>query len=232
MKPQDTPSDIPYGYCHCGCGQKTRIAPCSDKHRGHTRGVPLLYVHGHNGLGIRRVEFSPPNPTGLCLCGCGGPTPIATKTDSAVPQLRGYANRYLPGHYGRKNPIAYVEADCGFHTPCWVWQRAQDGRGYGRSKGRRSHQEIYEQFKGPVPKDLQLDHLCRNRLCCNPDHLEPVTNQVNAQRGAGSKLNPERVRHIRNLAGLMSHRAIARMLHIPRSTVGGVIRRERWANVE
>jgi len=42
---------------------------------------------------------------------------------------------------------------------------------------------MYEYFKGPVPDGLELDHLCRVRSCCNPDHLEPVTHKENIRRG-------------------------------------------------
>lgn len=44
----ETSNEIPYGYCHCGCGQKTRVANASDKRRGWIRGEPLHYVNGHN----------------------------------------------------------------------------------------------------------------------------------------------------------------------------------------
>ena len=48
------------------------------------------------------------------------------------------------------------------------------------------HRTVYEFIKGPIPKGLQLDHLCRNRICVNPDHLEPVTHRVNSLRGRGA----------------------------------------------
>jgi hypothetical protein len=47
MNPQDTSSDIPYGYCHCGCGQKTSIAQNSAPHRGYLRGEPSKYIANH-----------------------------------------------------------------------------------------------------------------------------------------------------------------------------------------
>ena len=70
---------------------------------------------------------------------------------------------------------------------CWVWTASIRPNGYGefRCNGRltRAHRFAYEQMVGPVPEGLQLDHLCRNRACVNPEHLEPVTGSVNVQRG-------------------------------------------------
>lgn len=74
---------------------------------------------------------------------------------------------------------------------CWEWTGSTTMRanGYGQIKVDRrnvtTHRLAYELLVGPVPPGMQLDHLCRNRLCCNPDHLEPVSAAANVRRGWG-----------------------------------------------
>lgn len=55
----------------------------------------------------------------------------------------------------------------------------------GRNRFTHSHRFAYELLVGPVPEGMQLDHLCRNRWCCNPEHLELVTPRENTLRGVG-----------------------------------------------
>lgn len=70
---------------------------------------------------------------------------------------------------------------------CWEWTGSISG-GYGRFRPGASrptasaHRWAYEQFVGPVPAGLDLDHLCRNPRCVNPMHLEPVTRRENLRR--------------------------------------------------
>lgn len=66
---------------------------------------------------------------------------------------------------------------------CWEWMGARNGTGYGNIESRGAHRVIYEALVGPIPKGLDLDHLCRNPPCVNPDHLEPVTRSTNLLRG-------------------------------------------------
>lgn len=79
-------------------------------------------------------------------------------------------------------------------TGCWLWTGAANLYSYGViGNGDRSdlvtlvHRAAYEDLVGPIPEGLDLDHLCRNRICCNPDHLEPVTRAENVARGDHAK---------------------------------------------
>lgn len=73
---------------------------------------------------------------------------------------------------------------------CWKWQGPKTTSGYGNfsigsKKHIQAHRWAYEFCVAPIPEGLQLDHLCRVRLCVNPDHLEPVTCRENLLRGEG-----------------------------------------------
>ena len=72
---------------------------------------------------------------------------------------------------------------------CWQWLAYCGENGYGRfylaGKGWLAHRWSYEHHVGPVPAGLQIDHLCRNRGCVNPEHMEPVTPAENVRRSVG-----------------------------------------------
>ncbi len=74
-------------------------------------------------------------------------------------------------------------------STCWNWT-ASTTKGYGQfcvdRTPRAAHRIAWEQLRGPIPDGLTLDHLCRNRRCVNPAHLEPVSMRINLLRGEGA----------------------------------------------
>ena len=174
----------PTGMCFCGCGEKTPTAKTTKC--GYRLGEHIMFVPGHN----RRTKATQaPNPSGLCMCGCGLPVPIhAGPSVAARGLVRGQHVKFVAGHAGRKSPHDYeVDPQSG----CWNWKRAVSSSGYGIAthNGRltTAHRFYYETFVGPIPIGLHIDHLCRNRLCVNPAHLEAVTQSENNRRAALSK---------------------------------------------
>jgi len=76
---------------------------------------------------------------------------------------------------------------------CWEWLSRINRDGYGafrvNKQVRSAHRVAYELLIGPIPEELTLDHLCRNRACVNPSHLEPVSRGDNIRRGATARRN-------------------------------------------
>jgi len=79
---------------------------------------------------------------------------------------------------------------------CWLWIGTVNSTGYGYfqtggrgTKKARAHRYAYEFLVGPIPKGLVLDHLCRVKICVNPEHLQPVTQRENVLRGEVNKNN-------------------------------------------
>lgn len=86
----------------------------------------------------------------------------------------------------KDDPLARLMSRVDKSTGCWIFQGALRN-GYGaisiEKKTVYTHRYSYERLVGPIPDGLVIDHLCRNRACCNPEHLEPVEQRVNCLRG-------------------------------------------------
>ena len=148
---------------------------CSGHYKRWQEGRPINEPMGHSGCSVD---------------GCDRPS-----------RVRKYCNaHYRRWQKGRpiSGPIRRV-----FHGPvksrfphlidksgnCWEWLGSRNPDGYGTisidNRISYAHRIVYEMEVGAIPEDLELDHLCRNRACVNPEHLEPVTQRVNTLRGEG-----------------------------------------------
>lgn len=85
--------------------------------------------------------------------------------------------------YVRDSLLGHIADKFTVGDGCWEWTGQMNDAGYGIARKRRAHRVIYELLVGPIAPGLQLDHLCRNRCCVRPDHLEPVTQAENLRRG-------------------------------------------------
>jgi hypothetical protein len=148
------------------------------------------------------IDMLEPVPYGFCQDGCGLPAPIAKVTNRKLGHVKGQPVQFRRGHNVRLRPrrssspirlLSLLKTDP--VSGCWRWTGYIGGGGYGtvmlkrQGAGKKrhvlAHRFVYSILVGPVPPDLTLDHLCRNRACVNPAHLEPVTMRVNVLRGIG-----------------------------------------------
>ena len=172
-----------------------------------------------------------PDPR-LCECGCGHPAPIAKKTDRRDGVRKGEPLRFISGH-NRRNTTdlsRWFEADGGYETPCWLWAGSLTRKGYGRAQvnGEHTgaHRAMYEAANGALPRNAQLDHLCRNRRCVRPEHMDVVTNAVNSQRASRSRLSYTLVRAIRS--STLPSTLIAKTVGVSRQAISDVRRGHTW----
>ena len=113
-----------------------------------------------------------PNPSGLCMCGCGGQTKLASQTSSAAGNAKNQPVRFLKHHHRLTSPVEYLVDN---ETGCWVWQRSKTNQGYGQiAGGKRAHRVYYERFIGPLSEGQAVHHTCHNPACVNPAHLEAL----------------------------------------------------------
>jgi hypothetical protein len=113
---------------------------------------------------------------------------------------------------------------------CWLWMHSCTHDGYGQFKldnrMMRAHRVAYLFSIGAIPDDLQIDHLCRNRRCCNPMHMELVTTRENTRRGSKVKLTLEQARAIKRSTG--PGLDVAAEFGVTRSTVYTIRNGQSW----
>lgn len=123
-----------------------------------------------------------------------GPKPLGRLSMVNIPEER------TPGR-GRTSVVSYAEEDRGYGSQCWIWQGALNYKGYGllvlKGKLYRAHRYYYERQNGGIPKGLQIDHLCWQRACVNPAHMEVVTPSEHNRRHSRTRFTLEIAREIR-----------------------------------
>jgi len=158
----------------------------------------------------------------------------------------GLGDSRLPPRFWAKvdenGPVPIQHPDMG---RCWQWVGSRTNNGYGQiwDGGRLvlAHRLAYETLVGPIPDGLECDHLCRNRPCVRPSHIEPVTHSANLKRSpfkgqAGeanrnAKLTEAQVREIRWLRGTVSQRKLAALFGVNHSHICHVQTGYSWSSV-
>jgi hypothetical protein len=147
---------------------------------------------------------------------------------------------------------SYVEEEGPLDTKCWMWTGALDRDGYGKTRfhesewtGRKAHREAYRTLKGDVPDELEVQHLCNNRACINPDHLVIGTNQQNkdymvecdrslyGERNTSAKLTEDQVKEVHRLLaqGDLTQSEIGELFGMAQQTISQINRGARWSHI-
>lgn len=247
----NTTQEIPYGFCHCGCGQETKIAPYSRKECGWTIGEPIRFVRGHNAV-KNPIDQTPK----YCECGCGQITPISQNTDHKRGLIKGKHTRFCKGHRLTSAPdvLFWKNVTAGPTDECWEWQGYINDSGYGQIRCGsgpllRAHRVSYEIHKGKIGDGFHVCHACDNRRCVNPNHLWLGTDADNIadmdKKGRRinspnygddhgmSKLTVQQVKDIRELANQgISYGEIGRRFGLSDVHAGRIAKRESWSHIE
>lgn len=158
---------IAFGFCQCGCGEKTNLSTVTRSREGLVKGQPRRFLVNHDKR--NSPPCLPSNPLGLCLCGCGEKTKLASETSTKYGWVKGHPHRFLKGHKEKKpflnpypNPLGECLCGCGQKTKLVQGQprRFLYGHGCRREnhpswKGGRS---LSSHKNGPYVLIYQPDH--------------------------------------------------------------------------
>ena len=148
-----------------------------------------------------------------CACGCG------RKVDYKQPRT-GYLRNHQPSRINPLNERVTAKIRKVAHG-CWEWTGSKNSQGYGNIKvGDRTlpaHRIVFEMYGNALEVGMDIDHLCRNKGCVNPKHLELVTRSENVRRGKSTKLNKTKVLQIR--ASKESSRKICKKFNVCAATI-------------
>jgi len=129
------------------------------------------------------------NEAPLCACGCGGKAPKINRNNSSAGHIKGEHFKCITGHNtGMKSGIGLlmVRVSAPSESECWIWKGPINRKGYGNVQvcgvKRNAHRAVYLECGLSIPDGYHLDHICRNKLCVNPAHMEPVTPRENVKR--------------------------------------------------
>lgn len=191
-----------------------------------------------------------------CECGCGEVTSIATRTIPSRGWTRGKHVRFRNGHAFRVLARGRSDARARFwekvtiaDNGCWEWTSTLH-RGYGIFREepnvsmKRAHRLSYEWENGPIPNGFVVMHLCDNKKCVNPAHLEAGPQAENVRQAADRnllprgedkpqrKLNAEDVKQIRALASQgTSMASLAIKYGVCSPTIQAIVHRRKWRHV-
>jgi hypothetical protein len=178
---------------------------------------------------------------GLCECGCGQATTVASRTFSRRNVRTGQHFRFVYGHGPLNGPVAFWSKVPRHLDPddCWPWQGHRDVKGYGHFGGQRATLLVYEEMVGAVPAGLHMLHRCDNPPCVNPAHLFLGTNADNvadrcakgrSANFAGRKLSDDQVAEIeaRWAAGGIRQGELAAEYGISRPGINNILSGKRY----
>lgn len=124
---------------------------------------------------------------------------------------------------------------------CWEWTAYRSRKGYGLFGQTAAHLVAFRALIGAVAPGLELDHLCRNRACANPCHLEPVPHAENVRRGlhkglkgeanGRAKLTERDIRAIRAMRGKVRQIDLGEQYGVTHAMIGFIQRRDNWKHV-